>query len=211
VDSNVLERQKATFGIDTPYFVREFDDCDIVVLDTNQMEAYEPMLAWMVECLARLKTARRPYYLIQHEPFASYKKGKRTVLVNGAPFLRALAAYPPIAVLCADTHNFQAGFLYVGRTAIPQLIVGSGGASPDPILTDTDTPIAIDEDIRYEFYKHVPGYGYLRVVRPAKFQFVPVLDWEASGGGAAAGSHSRRYTRRAAARRPKNRTRINRK
>jgi hypothetical protein len=178
-----------------PYYVHRFKDAAIVCLDTNSMDGtldVNVMAAWMRKTLAELKAEGLPYYIVQHEPYASYKKSKLTTLVNGSTLLYEMLEYPPVAILCADTHNFQVGMLNVRGTKILQFIVGTGGAAHDPISVPTDAPIKIADDIQLEFVNHIPGFGFLVCERLASRRFEHVADWslEATSGG------RRRKTRR---------------
>ncbi len=182
------------WALPAPYYVVRFKEAALVCLDTNSMETegdVKPMAAWLRKTIVELAAEGLPYYIIQHEPYASYKKAKTTVLANGSTLLYEMVDYPPAAVLCADTHNFQVGMLDVRGTKIVQFIVGTGGALHDPIKIDTSTPITIAGDISLQFVNHIEGFGYL-LVGSDKRQFVKVADWslEATAGG------RRRATRR---------------
>jgi hypothetical protein len=120
-----------------------------------------------------------------------------------------MASYQPVAVLCADTHNFQIDTINVGGTRISQYVVGTGGADYDPIDCNTSIPINVTEDgIQVTFETHTPGYGFL-VVTPESREFVKAWDWGAAGGRRVLRKRStriKRHTRRGrkASRRVKN-------
>jgi hypothetical protein len=169
--------------IPSNYYSIDFADVSMVVLDTNVITGaeFDAMRIWLARTLSVLKSTGKPYYLIQHEPFMSFKKKKNQMYLRAADVLKILITYPPIAVLCADTHNYQVGMLTFGGVSIKQIIVGTGGAEPDPILTEET--VMVLEGIHYTKLEHTPGYGYLRVFGSDAFEFVKVRDWESSGGG----------------------------
>jgi hypothetical protein len=170
-----------------PYYIVRFKEAALVCLDTNSMadaEDVKPMAAWLQKTIAELKAENQPYFVIQHEPYASYKKAKPTTLTNGSTLLYEMVDYKPLAILCADTHNYQVGVLDVRGTKIVQFVVGTGGALHDPIKIDTSNDIIIAADISYKFVNHIEGFGYL-LIESNKREFVKVADWslEATAGG----------------------------
>jgi hypothetical protein len=180
-----------------PYYKHDFDDVSVIFLDTNIMEndsELTKMIDAMKHMIGEIKSAGRNYYIVQHEPFASYKKKKRPVLPNGHKLLYEMKDYPPLAILCADTHNFQISTLNVGGTSIKQYVVGTGGAKFDNIEIDTHENIQITDDIQLKFEGHMPGYGYL-VIAEDGFHFVKVTDWEKEGGRSR-GRKTRRRTKK---------------
>ena len=183
-DPTVFEAQKRLWNISNTFYRFKHGSMNFLVLDTNRMKNAE-MMAWFADQLAELQTSFLPYYLVQHEPYASFKKGKIQILADSAPYLRRLAVYPPRAVLCADTHNYQRGVLRVGGVVIPQIVVGTGGAEPDPIdveyMESHGRQIEIEEGM-YELQEYVPGYGYLRVDADGHEEFVLVAPWDSVGG-----------------------------
>ena len=185
---------------DTPlYFCIEFNDVSLIVLDTNIMEddaQRAEMAAFLTAQLAALPVGK-PYYIVQHEPFASYKKTKDPILPHGDEILRILATKPPIAILCADTHNYQEGIISVGGVAIRQIIVGTGGAAFDVYRNDqpplvisagaaaaaaTATPIVYTLDAATSL-PHYRQYGYYQMNAPGTGHFIEVTPWEGAGGG----------------------------
>lgn len=176
---NILEKEIATFTperMPSTYYRRTFQDgLSIVVIDTNlvvpEREAeFQAMLAWLET------VTDRPYILVQHEPFASIAKVKdgvniRKVLPRYKDILNRIflpKVVPPIAILCADTHNYQYGTITYNGVTVPQYVVGTGGAKPDPL----NKPISEDEKIfkpegdaglTYTFDHMVDGFGFLLI------------------------------------------------
>lgn len=181
------------------YYARQFrDGYALVVLDTNIVEVkakINAMVAWLRAIVDQCRAAGIRYYIVQHEPYATYKKKKIVTLVGASKLLEAMAPYPPEAILCADTHNFQIGTIHVGGTRILQYTVGTGGAKHDPIEVELN-PIPIGTGgIFMTFESHIPGYGFLEV-RPGRLDFVRAADWPAPRVGAEGGRRSRRARRR---------------
>jgi hypothetical protein len=175
------------------YAARFADNYALVVLNNNIMHLPESelqtMLDWFRDVQAELARTGTQYYLVQHVPLVSFKKGAVQTLPFGDRVVAALT-HMPIAVLCADTHNYQYGRIVLrdGRI-LHQYVVGTGGARPDTLMhADGDT-----YDLGYGTYTMVASrqaYGYLRV-DVGGAEFIHVLDWEASGG-----KRTRRRTRR---------------
>lgn len=180
-NAHVKEAEMAYEGWTLPsnYYARIFaDNYAIVVLDTNIVEdaaKLAEMAAWLDSVLAFLRGSGIKYYAVQHEPFSSYKKKKRPVLVGAAGILRSLAVYPPEAILCADTHNFQINDIDVDGVKLVQYVSGTGGAEFDIIEGSLD-PITIADGITLTIRKHVRGYGFLEV-RPRNIYFEHVTHW----------------------------------
>lgn len=211
----IFEHQRAAFGTSmlNNYYKIVGDTHDVVVIDTNLVgpgrEAeYAEMLMWLRAEVAGPK----PYLLVQHEPFAAFSKltdkgvKKKAVLNNSVGILEAVKEHPPIAILCADTHNYQEGVIVYGDLRIPQYVVGTGGAMPDKmfevaageeIFTRADMPYT------YEFRRMIPNYGYLRIDPGPTFLFEEVTGWR---GGARKQKTRRR--RAPVARRTKSRHRV---
>jgi len=168
----------------TTYYCKKFkDNCAIVVIDTNLVENmadFAKMAAWITETIHMLRSAHMPYYLIQHEPFFSYKKGEANELKYGVDILRIIVAYPPVLVLCADTHNYQENMITVGGVKIKQIVAGTGGAHHD-LLGDTSSKID-HADIQYTIENHIPGFGYLEVPALGAHEFKFVAPWPMAGG-----------------------------
>jgi hypothetical protein len=174
------------------YYRMPFVEADVIVLDTNLNGA--PQAAWLRGQLAELMAIGKPWWLVQHEPFASIKKVKEGkpkthILAAGyvGPILPLLATWPPLGILCADTHNYQAGRLILdGGLEIPQWVVGSGGGIPDRI-TAADVA-ALGGGIQAPLFYYAvdavaPGFGFARVAGPGEVAFIPVMDWPAQEGG----------------------------
>lgn len=167
------------------YFTKEFDDVTLIFLDTNTPLNKEWLTVKVSECASKGK----PYYVIQHEPLISAKKHKFQQLLDLESLCSVLIMYPPRAVLCADTHNYQHGIISYKGVDIVQYVVGTGGAEPDVIHPELPTSVNIGP-ITYTRRSHIPGYGYVRVY-PDSIEFVKVADW-----GAAGGTRRRKYTAR---------------
>lgn len=183
---------KSQIGVLTPadqtYFVQDYSDVSLVFLDTNLSGTeLETMLVWLSTELGRLQMAGRTYYLIQHEPVIGFKKAGVQALLFGNQLLDVLVLYPPLAILCADTHHYQEGLITYKGVDIHQYIVGTGGAAPDSMTSDAST---IDSaGVHYARLDFISGYGYARV-SAAGVEFVKVAEWSIGGGG-------QRRTRRA--------------
>ena len=181
VDGSTLNVQLSLnkWIIPSRYYSVNFADHSLIVIDSNLIttDKYNIMKEWLMTTINYLKDKGRKYYYVQHDPFISFKKSKKTVLANISEMLNILAHYPPIMILCADTHNYQKGTLKVGDVSITQYIVGTGGASPDPVTVEIGTSETVD-DITYKMTDYIPGYGYLEVSDETKF--IKVLEW--SGG-----------------------------
>ena len=168
------------------YYCINFSDVSLVVFDSNLVEyeeAFTTMNKWLFETVTKLQSAGRKYYYVQHDPFISFGKKKIIVLPKLVEVLEVLAKYQPIAVLCADTHNYQKGTLKIGDVNIKQYVVGTGGAHPDYVKgKDGDSHTIMD--VTYTMESHIPGYGYLEI-RPDRTKFIKVEDWrpfEGKGG-----------------------------
>jgi hypothetical protein len=160
------------------YYCIQFKDYTLVAIDNNLINSdkYNDMLEWLINTINELKISKKHYFYIQHEPFISFKKNKKTVLPNISDLLYILTDYPPISILCADTHNFQKGVLCINDICIPQIIVGTGGANPDYVSVKSGTKYTID-NITYIMEEYIPGYGYLQIT-PKGVSFIKVEDWK---------------------------------
>jgi hypothetical protein len=159
------------------YYCAKFGDgYALVILNTNlEGAALSKMIVWFKEIQTKLAADHVPYYLVQHEPYASYKKGKKQSLLIGGALLESIS-YSPIAVLCADTHNFQRGTLTLKNGAVlDQYVVGTGGAQPDSVgAANSDT--FTTGSAQYTLKEHMPGYGFL-AVNVGSAEFIQVADW----------------------------------
>lgn len=163
------------------YYCARFNDgYALLILDTNlEGLPLTSMITWFKDMQTTLSNLSIPYYLVQHEPYASYKKGKKQVLAQG-PSLYDSITYYPIAVLCADTHNYQRGVLTLPNGTLQQLVVGTGGAHHDPLGASVGDSFT-SGDMTYTLKEHVPGYGFL-VVNVGHTEFIKVADWPSIGG-----------------------------
>jgi hypothetical protein len=177
---DIYEEQRATFGpvsLPAPYYTRQFrDGRRIVVIDTNTVDAgREADFTAMCDWLATV--AQGEYLLVQHIPFICLSSARRDgswsrpVLRRARELLDVFlrpGVTPPTAILCADTHNFQYGVVSYKGLEIPQFVVGTGGARPDPLpatmkqedwaYKPSDTP-----GLSYRMMSTADSYGYLRV------------------------------------------------
>lgn len=198
-----LELSLMDWTLPSAYYVCIFsDNYALVVLDTNiveETEKYNMMIKWFSETIKDLSMHGIKYYVVQHEPYASYKKAKRPVLPNGSKLLYEMKVYPPIAILCADTHNYQVNSIDVNGTKILQYVVGTGGASYDTIIGSTDEHIDIASDIKLKMINRIEGFGYLQVTVD-EMKFIKVAPWSIQGGGkyrkTQRGKYRNRYTQK---------------
>lgn len=174
--------------IPSRYYSVNFNDYSLIVIDSNlitEEDEYNVMREWLLAQVTSLKESGKKYYYSQHHPFISFKKKKITVLPKLSEILNILSQYPPVAILCADTHNFQKGTLQIGGVIIPQYIVGTGGAHPDFVNAPIGaTHTEESSGIKYTMESYTPGYGYLQVTSD-KTEFIKVEDWrpfEGKGG-----------------------------
>jgi hypothetical protein len=198
VDAPEIQTRVMEIGrLTNRYYCKTFRDAyALVVIDTNLVDTVlgPPMLEWIARTVRTLQESGTRYYFIQHEPFLSYKKGKAEQLDKGVDILRLLAAYPPILILCADTHNYQELMITVGGVSIPQIVVGTGGAHPDPFGDTSETKVR--DDIVYTLGKHTEGFGYLQVNAPGDFAFQNVAPWSLAGGGTLRRTRTRQRRRK---------------
>jgi hypothetical protein len=215
-NTDMISYQKAAFGIAGPtYYERLFADgkTHLVVLDTNIMtnaDAMPAMLAWFRETVAGLP-ADHSYIVVQHEPYFVARQKKFLELANADPFLNVMFMRPPKAILCADTHNYQRGIIRQVfedgslNSDVPpllQIIVGTGGANPDPFNKEF-TQRVIPGRYMFQQLETKPGYGYLYVNKMGdgriEFEFRKVMDW--SGVGGYRKTHRQTHKRKAKSRR----------
>lgn len=172
--------------IPSRYYSINFTDYSLVVIDSNLIDdeiEFNTMNKWLEETVNKLQRDRREYYYVQHDPFISFGKKSPIVFPKIKEILGVLAKYPPIAILCADTHNYQKGTLQIGDILIHQYVVGTGGAHPDYVKGKNGNTYT-DMDITYTMETHIPGYGYLEINSDST-NFIKVSDWrpfEAKGG-----------------------------
>jgi hypothetical protein len=170
------------------YSLRFKDGYRIIVLDTNIVEAhygekYDAMCAWLHKAVHDAREAREEYYIVQHEPMISIQNKKHrdvaSALLRHNILMDILNQYPPIAILCADTHNYQYGDLQFGgegAPVIPQYVVGTGGADLDNLPIRL-APFEVTEgSLRYMYKGGIKAYGYMRIDSPKKMKFVKVRD-----------------------------------
>lgn len=201
VDAAVKHRVMELGRMTTTYVCKIFKDgCAIVVLDTNLVDSvadWGAQLAWLAATIQLLQERKVPYYCIQHEPFISYKKAKLQELAKGGDILGILCTYPPVLILCADTHNYQEGTIEIGGVRMRQVVVGTGGAHHDIIGVRPEG--ANHGSLPYRLENHVPGFGYLEVRGLGAHAFKHVLAWPAKGGRSSRRikkAKRRRFTRR---------------
>lgn len=169
-------------------YVIPFTGYNLVVIDTNAV-GDQARLSVLLDWL-RGVIQRGPYFLVQHEPYISVRENKKakgqikvSALTNYNLLLDVIVTNPPMAVLCADTHNYQHGEITYNGVTIPQYTVGTGGAEPDPFPAGYAVPVEPFNKvpgISYKLLEISSMYGYLRVTDGPRFEFVPVSPW--SGG-----------------------------
>jgi hypothetical protein len=169
-------------------YVVPFTGYNLVVIDTNAVE-YPERLSVLLDWL-RGVIEGAPYFLVQHEPYVSIRENKKAkgqikvgALTNYNLLLDVIVTKPPMAILCADTHNYQYGTLTYNDVTIPQYIVGTGGAEPDSFPAGYGVPAEPFNEVpgvSYKLLEISSMYGYLRVTDGPRFEFVPVSPW--SGG-----------------------------
>jgi hypothetical protein len=174
------------------YFIMRYNDVDIMILDTNIIDDDEKFNV-MIECI-RSYNPPKPYYCVMHEPIFSakqkVKEGKIKSfyhqMTKGKEILEALYSKPPVAILCADTHNYHQVDITYGGSTIKQIVVGTGGASPDPVIWDIDLykSSIVEDDISYKIIPPIKQnkYGFIVIDTLGEHTFVPVLAWASKGG-----------------------------
>jgi hypothetical protein len=171
------------------YYRVPFAEADIIVLDSNLRKGAQAR--WLHGQIQELKATGKPWWLVQHEPFASFKKKKEGKMKEHAiannysrNVFYMIKQHPPIAVLCADTHNYQRGRLvFPDGLEITQYVVGTGGGIPDRITKDDIAAVPpIDTGlVQYVVDEVAEGFGFLRVEGPVAIAFVTVMPWMAGG------------------------------
>jgi hypothetical protein len=171
-DEHVRLHQHGNIFLPHNYYMLVFrgDEKAVIVLDTNIVEdeaKREEMLDWFVRSLEHLAALGiHMYYLVQHEPFVSYKtsngKVKNFILDNGNEVLDILTEWPPAMILVADTHNYQLGIITYKVQPMIKVVSGTGGADLDG-LGDTKAPIR-EFPGTYKVLDSAVAYGY-QVVR----------------------------------------------
>ena len=164
------------------YYCIHFKDYTLIVIDSNLVTTpqYGKMREWLKEQVLDLKTKSIKYFYVQHEPFMAFKKKKKVSLPYMEELLNILADYKPIAILCADTHNYQKGILQIGDISINQYIVGTGGADPDFVKANIGDDYE-ESGVTYTMQEYIPGYGYLEVLKNS-MKFIKVEDWRSFEG-----------------------------
>lgn len=201
----VLELEKAMgWRIPTAppyYYIVQYTDLDLMILDTNLCvpefeDEFNAMLEWIQQYLVRKEEHRR-YYCVMHEPIISAKiknskeKSEDSSIIQelskSRELLSVLSANPPIAILCADTHNYQQVFITYNGVTIPQIVVGTGGAEPDTVdwsKYTVDTPLG--DDIVFSIAPPSKGeqgaYGFVVFDTDGNHTFNYVRSWNFNGG-----------------------------
>lgn len=197
VDGPMLKTQRSLSEWTMPdrYYCINFSDISLVVIDSNLIdedETFNTMNKWLLDTVNKLKGEGRKYYYVQHDPFIAFKKNKMSILSKLTEVLEVLAKYPPIAVLCADTHNYQKGTLQIADVKIQQYVVGTGGAHPDYVKAKNGDMHTIS-GVTYTMESHIPGYGYLEIT-PESTKFIKVESWRSfEGKGGKHSSENKRY------------------
>jgi hypothetical protein len=209
-----IEQEYPDWNLPYNYYCVLFEDKRaLIFLDTNLFKRggdINGMLRWFKATLQHtIKRHGYKYYIIQHDPFFSIKSPKpgrtvprKTHLSDSHRILDTILEVNclPIAILCADTHNYQEWDLdYKGHT-FHQAVVGTGGAKPDPVpglqhlpYTTTFVPgddlfetIHLIEGTPFSSLtfttpsstrERVPGYGYYRLFDDKSHLFRLVQRW----------------------------------
>jgi len=185
------------------YYIVRYTDLDLMILDTNLCDpdyedtsAFNAMLEWMHNYLMS-KEHHRQYYCVMHEPIISAKiknskeKSENSSIIQelykSREILSILSSSPPIAILCADTHNYQQVFITYKGVTIPQIVVGTGGAEPDTVdwsKYTIDTPLG--EDIVFSISQpskeEQEAYGFVVFDIDGRYTFKYVRSWNLNGG-----------------------------
>jgi hypothetical protein len=185
------------------YYIVRYTDLDLMILDTNlcdpeyeDKEAFNTMMEWTQQYLVS-KDEHRQYYCVMHEPIISAKiKNSKEASKNSSiiqelsksrELLSVLTISPPIAILCADTHNYQQVFITYTGVTIPQIVVGTGGAEPDTVdwsKYTVDTPLG--DDIVFSIARpskdEQEAYGFVVFDVDGQHSFNYVRPWNLSGG-----------------------------
>ena len=197
-------------------YVIPFTDYNLVVIDTNAVEDEDRLEALRLFLENTLAAMDKPYFLVQHEPFFSIRKNdveygeeihgsmtpaalldaftRKDALQNHKKILDTIIAsgHLPTAILCADTHNYQHGVITYRGTAFNQYVVGTGGASPDPLPDNSEGGVFTIGELTYVVKDTKSAYGYLRINDDVPI-FKKVSDWS---GGARTRRRRRRSRRR---------------
>ena len=177
------QRSLTEWTMPNRYYCINFSDYSLVITDSNLIDddaAFATMKEWLTSTLDTLGKSGKKYYYVQHDPFISFGKTKMIVLPKLNEVLGTLAKYPPVAILCADTHNYQKGTLKIDDVTIQQYVVGTGGAHPDYVKGKDGETYEVD-GVTYTMESHIPGYGYLEV-KPDETKFIKVEDWRSFEG-----------------------------
>ena len=197
------------------YYIVRYTDLDLMILDTNlcdpeyeDKDAFNTMLEWMQQYLV---SKDKQYYCVMHEPIISAKiknskeKSKDSSIIQelskSREILSVLTTSPPIAILCADTHNYQQVFITYNGVTIPQIVVGTGGADPDTIdwsKYTVDTPLGDDIvfSIAWPSKEEKEAYGFAVFDTDGRHTFQYVRPWDFKGGSRKRVRHNRQTKRR---------------
>lgn len=193
---DTIKHQMKTFGLSKTYYQREFSDgVHVLVLDTNIVLSgssdpeYEIMCVWFNTTVAELDRKRQQYFVVQHEPYFTARSKGFGELRNSGPLLATMDIYPPIAVLCADTHHYQYATIQNTTNSkapeIHQFIVGTGGAKHDPHMDDFSETELMGGSYKFTQKHAETGFGFLRVSDSdhSRFEFIKVREWPAESKG----------------------------
>ena len=169
------------------------DNYAIIVLDTSpfhfwpdksysgiNLDFVADMMTWLLKTVKAFQSTNTRYYLVQHDPIVSHKRDNVRYLQEGTQILDTIASYPPVAILCADTHNFQEGLLEFKGKFIKQYVAATGGGDPyDIYSTVFNSPNKGSERPRYLLERFTSGYGFLRISDDWKnpVEFHKVMEW----------------------------------
>ena len=209
-----IEQEYPDWNLPYNYYCVLFEDKRaLIFLDTNLFKRggnISGMLHWFKTTLQHtIKRNGYKYYIIQHDPFFSIKSPKsgktiprKTHLSDSHRILDTVidADCLPIAILCADTHNYQEWDLDYKGHVFHQVVVGTGGAKPDPVPglqhLRFNTPFVPCDDLFERIHlvegtpfssltfttpassrERVQGYGYYRLFDDRSHLFRLVQKW----------------------------------
>jgi hypothetical protein len=181
LDTNLYDREIITTPINKTCYSKLFSDLvnksslKIIDLIYNQT-------CFIKEILENYKTINNIIF-IGHHPIYSIKNKKENKSEYKMPRLKnffieiqKLLLNKNIYYLCADTHLYQEGTVYITpQLQIKQYIVGTGGAEQD-IIFSFSNEIYEDDNLVYKKSVDEQKYGFLvvKIKDSIKFEFISV-------------------------------------
>lgn len=205
--NTIRKREQNAFRSRLPhdFYCLVYADAALVFVDTNLIGQKEftkdhPMISWFTKVIQWLQEFKRPYYIVQHEPLVALKVKNEVLkpfaLTNGHLILEEVVkvGHYPIAIVSADIHNYQELDLTYKGHVYRQVVVGTGGASPDIVpRTALEEKYEKDEAENYKVvaadlealgfesilymnnaYLDTPDYGYLRLNSSEEREFIGI-------------------------------------